>query len=102
MIAFAGLDSPPHQSGQYEAKERKISKQGSPHLRHALFQLVTMLLINQPTDDDVYQFLCKKRGEGKHYSVCVIAAANKFLRRYYGQVRECLLECQNEALASNQ
>ena len=92
LTAFAGLDSPPYQSGQFESKERKISKRGSPHLRRALFRVMTMLLLNQPEDDEVYQFMCKKRAEGKHYYVYMTAGSNKFLRRYYGKVRECLLE----------
>lgn len=92
LTAFAGLDSPPYQSGQFESKERKISKRGSPHLRRTLFVVVSMLLMNQPEHDDVYQFMCKKRSEGKHYYVYMTAAANKFLRRYYGRVRECLSE----------
>ncbi len=92
LTAFAGLDSPPYQSGQFESRERKISKRGSPHLRRALFQVMSMLLINRPSDDEVYQFLCKKRAEGKHYYVYMSAASNKFLRRYYGLVKACLLE----------
>jgi len=94
LTAFAGLDSPPYQSGQFESKERKISKRGSPHLRRALFQAMSMLMMNQPIDDEVYQFLCKKRAEGKHYYVYMTAASNKFLRRYYGQVRACMLAQQ--------
>ena len=91
LTIFAGLDSPPYQSGQFESKARKISKRGSPHLRAALFRVASMLVINQPEDDAVFQFLCKKRAEGKHYYVYMTAAANKFLRCYYGRVRECLL-----------
>lgn len=91
LTAFAGLDSPPYQSGQFESKERKISKRGSPHLRRSLFRVISMLLMNQPADNEVYQFLCKKRSEGKHYYVYMTAASNKFLRCYYGQVRACLL-----------
>ena len=90
LTAFAGLDFPPYQSGQYESKERRISKRGSPHLRRALFQVVSVLMLNQPANDEVYQFLCKKRTVGKHYYVYMTAAANKFLRRYYGQVRVCM------------
>ena len=89
LTAFAGLDSPPYQSGQFESKERKISKRGSPHLRRALFWIMTVLLMNQPEDDEVYQFICRKRAEGKHYYVYMTAASNKFLRRYYGKVRAC-------------
>jgi transposase len=91
LTAFAGLDSPPYQSGQYELKERSISKRGSPHLRRSLFRVVTMLLMNQPEHDEVYRFMCKKRAEGKHYYIYMTAASNKFLRRYYGKVRDCLL-----------
>ena len=35
---------------------------------------------------DVFQFLDKKRAEGKPYYVYMTAAGNKFLRRYYGKV----------------
>ena len=99
LTAFAGLDSPPYQSGQFESKERKISKRGSPHLRRALFRAMTMLMINQPEDDEVYQFMCKKRAEGKHYYVYMTAACNKFLRRYYGRVRDCLVEDNSLSIA---
>ena len=91
LTAFAGLDSPPYQSGQFELRERKISKRGSPHIRRSLFRVVTMILLNQRKDDEIFKFICKKRSEGKHYYVYMTAAANKFLRRYYGMVRDCLL-----------
>jgi len=99
LTAFAGLDAPPYQSGQFESRERKISKRGSPHLRRTLFLVVGILLLNQPQDDVVYQFMCKKRAEGKHYYVYMTAASNKFLRRYYGQVRECMLAHHETLLA---
>ena len=34
----------------------------------------------------VYAFMDRKRAEGKHYYVYMTAAANKFLRIYYGTV----------------
>jgi hypothetical protein len=40
----------------------------------------------------VYQFLDKKRSEGKPYYVYMTAAANKFLRIYYARVKEFLNE----------
>ena len=91
LTAFAGLDSPPYQSGRFESRERKISKRGSPHLRRSLFRMATMLWLLQAEGDPVFQFMRKKRDEGKHYYVYTNAAANKFLRRYYGKVRDCLL-----------
>jgi len=87
LTAFAGLDSPPFQSGTYEAKERKISKRGSPHLRRTLFNIAAIIAQRQPADNEVYKFLDRKRSEGKHYFVYMTAAANKFLRIYYGKVK---------------
>lgn len=101
LTAFAGLDSPPYQSGQFESRERKISKRGSPHLRRVLFRAMGVLLLNSPKDDVVYQFMCKKREEGKHYYVYMTAASNKFLRRYYGQVRECMLALEESSQESD-
>lgn len=50
LVAFAGVDAPPFQSGTFEAKERSISKRGSPPLRKALFQVMSCLLRASPTD----------------------------------------------------
>ncbi len=48
----------------------------------------------KPADEPVYQFLDRKRSEGKHYYVYMTAGANKFLRRYYAQVMEFLANDQ--------
>ena len=90
IIGLAGIDPPPHDSGQVIVKSRSISKRGSPYLRKTLFQIMVTIIQNQPENDPVYQFLDKKRSEGKPYKVYVIAAANKFLRIYYARVREAL------------
>ena len=44
----------------------------------------------KPQDDPVYQFMAKKKAEGKQYYVYMTAGANKFLRIYYGRVKEYL------------
>ena len=49
---------------------------------------MTVLLQNAPSDDPVFQFLDKKRAEGKPYHVYMTAGCNKFLRIYYGRVKE--------------
>jgi transposase len=90
LAAFAGIDPMPNQSGAYEAKSTSSSKRGSPDLRKTLFVLMTVLLQNAPLDDPVFQFLDKKRAEGKPYHVYMTAGCNKFLRVYYGRVREYL------------
>ena len=86
LVALAGIDPPPNQSGQVDQKSRSISKRGSPALRKTLFQIMSIIIQNKPVDDPVYQFLDKKRSEGKPYRVYMIAAAHKFLRIYYARV----------------
>ena len=90
LVAFAGVDAPPCQSGTFESKNRHISKRGSPRLRKTLFQIMSTIIQHAPADNPVFQFLDRKRQEGKHYYVYMTAAANKFLRIYYGTVRAYL------------
>ena len=86
LVAFAGLDSPPFQSGSFEARSRSISKRGSASLRNTLFLVMSIILRTANPDEPVFIFLDKKRSEGKHYLVYMMAAANKFLRIYYAKV----------------
>ena len=88
LTAFAGVDPGANQSGTYEAKSTRSSKRGSPELRKTLFVIMTVLLQKAPPDDSVFQFLDKKRAEGKPYHVYMTAGCNKFLRIYYGKVKE--------------
>ena len=75
----------------------------SPYLRKTLFQLMTVYLRLSPADEAVYQFLDKKRSEGKPYYVYMTAGANKFLRIYYARVKECMakLEAPMETAKEN-
>jgi Transposase and inactivated derivatives len=97
LIAFAGLDSPPNQSGAYESKSRSMSKRGSASLRKTLFQVMSVILQNAPLDEPVFQYLDKKRNEGKHYRIYMMAAANKFLRIYYARTKEYLTNLDEAA-----
>lgn len=90
LTAFAGVDPGANQSGTKESKRNKSSKRGSPKLRKSLFVLMTILLQKSPPDDPVFQFLDKKRAEGKPYYVYMTAGCNKFLRMYYGRLKEYL------------
>lgn len=92
LAAFAGVDPGVKQSGTYEQKSVRTSKRGSPLLRKTLFQIMECLLMTMPEDDSVYAFMNKKRSEGKPYYVYMTAGANKFLRVYYGRVKEYLSE----------
>lgn len=92
LVAFAGTDPGRNNSGSKESNKGRTSKRGSPHLRKTLFVIMTILLQLKPTDDPVYQFLDKKRSEGKPFYVYMTAGGTKFLRIYYGRVRDCLKE----------
>ncbi|MGL5435476.1 MAG: IS110 family transposase [Lachnospiraceae bacterium] len=88
LIAYAGLDSPPHQSGLMNAK-RSISKRGSPALRKTGFEIINSIRKTKPTyDNAIYLFMQKKENEGKPIKVAKIAGLNKFLRIYYARVKE--------------
>lgn len=90
LIAFAGVDPGVNESGKHSAQSVRTTKRGSPHLRKTLFQIVSTHLKQSPQDEPVYQFLDRKRAEGKPYLVYMTAAANKFLRIYHAKVREHL------------
>lgn len=90
IVAFAGVDPAVAQSGKHEVQSTATTKRGSPHLRKTLYQIVCTYLRKAPEDEPVYQFLDKKRSEGKPYFVYMTAAQNKFLRIYYARVKECL------------
>ncbi len=86
LVAFAGIDPMPNQSGEKNVRSNKSSKRGSPYLRKTLFNIMGIYLKCSPQDEPVYQFLDRKRAEGKPYYVYMTAAGNKFLRRYYATV----------------
>ncbi len=92
LVGFAGTDPIKNESGDKVSVSKPTSKRGSPYLRKTLFVIMTILLQLHPEDDPVYQFLDKKRSEGKPYHVYMTAGMTKFLRIYYGKVRDCLKE----------
>ena len=90
LVGFAGIDAPPFQSGNFNPQSRSISKRGSAALRKTLFQIMAVILQNAPANEPVFLFMDKKRSEGKHFYVYMMAGANKFLRIYYARVMESL------------
>ena len=88
LNSFAGNDAPPYQSGQFESRNRHISKRGSSALRKACFEVMQALKLTKPQDDPVYQFILKKEQEGKPYNVAKMAGVKKFLRIYYARAME--------------
>ena len=90
IVAYAGIDSPPNDSGNVTVRHGGMSKVGASSLRRTLFLVMSVYLQNAPLDEPVYQFMDRKRAEGKPYRVYMMASANKFLRRYYATVKAYL------------
>lgn len=88
LIAYAGIDAPPYQSGKFIGTERHISKRGSSTLRKVGFETMTCVRRLKPANDPVYLFMEKKILEGKPSKLAKIAGLNKFLRIYYARVME--------------
>lgn len=88
IIAYAGLDAPPYQSGQFEATNRHISKRGNKYLRKTGYEIMKSVRSNVNSDNELRTYIVKKENEGKLKKVAKIAGLNKFLRMYYGKVKK--------------
>ena len=89
LIAYAGIDAPPYQSGQFEGTNRHISKRGSRSLRKCGYEVMMAIKSSKPKEDNaVYEYMLKKEAEGKNKKLVKIAGLNKFLRIYYARVKE--------------
>ncbi len=95
LVAFAGIDPMPNQSGDKNVRSNKSSKRGSPYLRKTLFNIMGVYLQRAPQDEPVIRFLDRKRSEGKPFYVYMTAASNKFLRRYYAKVMDYLVTLES-------
>ena len=63
LVAFAGMDAPPFQSGTFDSKSRRPSKRGSPHLRKNLFMVTSTILQHSDPDNPIFLFMDKKERE---------------------------------------
>ena len=97
LVAYAGLDAPPNDSGDVTGRHKSMSKVGASSLRRTLFLVMSIYLQNAPLDEPVYQFMDRKRAEGKPYRVYMMASANKFLRIYYATVKAYLESLEHTA-----
>lgn len=58
IIAYAGLDAPPYQSGQFEATNRHISKRGNKYLRKTGYEVS---IKSSCKDDNELKLYIKKK-----------------------------------------
>ena len=86
LTAFAGIDASVFESGEYKRKQgNRISKRGSKYLRKQLYYAAKTASIFDP---EMKKFYEKKKSEGKHYNVIMIAVARKILMRIYAVMKQ--------------
>ena len=90
-LAFAGMESGRHQSGQVDYNQPMV-KHGSGILRNALIYGTFTLLGRYPV---LYEYYLKKRNEGKSHYVALTHTAKKLLRVIF------LLETKNISFDSS-
>lgn len=88
LIAYAGIDAPPYQSGQYQAQNVHISKRGNKYLRKAGYEVMMGIVSTVNDENEIKQYIKRKEAEGKPKKVAKIAGLNKFLRQYYAKIRD--------------
>lgn len=77
LVAFAGLDLTVFQTGEYQAPKRRISKRGSPFLRHTLWAMAHRACYQE---GELRDYWLRKRGQGLHHLAAVTAVALKLCR----------------------
>lgn len=76
LLAFSGLDQSTYQSGKYNATHTPMVKRGSTYLR---WSILTASRTVSMRDSTLYDYLTKKRSEGKHYFVAMSHVAKKLI-----------------------
>ena len=85
LVAYAGIDPVVYQTGQFRAASTRMSKRGSPYLRHALWQAAFAASRFDPQLRDYYR---RKRAEGKAHGTVMGAVCRKLLHRIYIILKE--------------
>lgn len=92
LIAYTGIDAPPYQSGKFEAVNRHISKRGNKYLRRIGYNVMKSIKTFCKPGCEIYDYIVQKENEGKSKKSSKIAGLNKFLRQYYGKVKNEYIE----------
>lgn len=80
LVAYAGLDASVKASGQFEGTKNRISKRGSPVLRHSLYLAAVSARRFNPELKAFYEL---KRAQGKHSNVATVAVARRITHLIY-------------------
>jgi len=79
-VAYAGIDASVKSSGQFEGTKKRMSKRGSPVLRHSLWLAAVSA---QRFNSQLKEFYELKRSKGKHSNVATDAVAKRLVYIIY-------------------
>ena len=71
LVAYAGIDSPPDESGDFSSTHRHITKKGSKVFRDTGYEIMMALRAQKRTwekvrkNPEVYDYMLRKEAEGK-------------------------------------
>lgn len=85
LVAFAGIDPSVYQSGQFNASNTRMSKRGSPYLRHSLWQAAVSASQHDPQLKAYYD---RRKADGKHRNVILGAICRRLLNRIFVILKE--------------
>lgn len=85
LVAYAGLDATVRASGQFEGTRNRISKRGSPVLRHSLWLAAISARRFNPELKAYYEAKCS---QGKHPGVATGAVARRLVHLIYAIWKE--------------
>ncbi|MCL2860093.1 MAG: IS110 family transposase [Oscillospiraceae bacterium] len=85
LTAFAGIDPSQNQSGNKQSGSGRLSKRGSPYLRHAIY---TASLVAMSNDKILRTYYDKKISEGKHHFVALAGISRKLLTIIFYVLKE--------------
>ena len=84
-FSSAAIDPTMRQSGEYNGVRNRMSKRGSPYLRHAIWLAASSAVLHDPALKLYFQ---KKRDEGKPYMASVGHACRKMVSIIYAVMRD--------------
>ena len=85
LAAYAGIDPTMRQSGEYNGIRNRMSKRGSPYLRHAIWLATSTAVRYDPALREYFQ---KKRAEGKPYMTSLGHSCRKMVSIIFAVMRD--------------
>lgn len=86
LVAFAGLDPTVFQTGESKIRRRRISKRGSPFLRHTMWQMAHRACYQE---GDLRDYWLRRQGDGLSHRSAVTATAIKLTHVAWRFLTDC-------------